>query len=197
MSKSVIEPSVSGKVSIKSFYKEEKTEMDLGNIIALLGVWTALVAAIVGFASHKLNVSAAKFAMESQRNALFLSLRDRYLATRLQIPARVYSKNLIIHDTDPAWPLIQHYWYNTFDEWYATNKLNDGKFLDLWCSYFGPATQSTLQFPAMVDVLESMLNGAVSFGSERDSFENAIRALYEKLPATERAPSHILNNANQ
>jgi len=139
--------------------------------------------------------ASARHAEESQRTQLFLSLRDRYLKIRLSIPSSVYKKNYVINYSDDSWLHVEQYWYNAFDEWYATSNLNGGKFKDLWFDYFGPAIKFSLKYPAMVKVLDSMLEGRVSFGGQRENFKSALQALYKELDENLRADSAILTNA--
>ncbi|MEH6473464.1 MAG: hypothetical protein V7752_19715 [Halopseudomonas sp.] len=173
--------------------------MEVKEWIWLLGACSSFIAAsialIAALKNFELTKKAQQWNDESQRSQLFLNLRERYLTTRMRISERVYLKDFVIHKSDESWPHIQQYWYNVFDEWYSTTKLNKGKYEDLWDGYFGPATQSSLKYPAMVTVLDSMLAGAVSFGNEKDNFKQTLQQLNASLEEDQRAVNALFGSA--
>ncbi|MDO8846584.1 hypothetical protein [Methylicorpusculum sp.] len=148
-------------------------------------IWT--VSAIAAWFAYFLSKNNAQRIKEVDKAKLYLELRSRYLVIRQNIPDRFFKHDMDIHPSDPNWSNIEQYWYQCFDEWFCTNKLNISsssgvsEFHELWDEYFKQAIQSTLKYKAMRRVLSTMIKGNVSFGKLRTDYERLLNELWIEL----------------
>lgn len=148
--------------------------MEIKEIIWLfsgLAAWVAFGLGIVNF----FRVS------KIEKTKLYLDLRGRYLEVRQQVPDRYFGSTEIVTEANPDWLHIERYWYQSFDEWFTTKKLGNSEYSDLWDSYFQPAIKSTLKYKSMRTVLVHMLNGAVSFGAQKDEFHAVMNSMWHDI----------------
>lgn len=139
---------------------------------------TSASAAWVGFFVAVLSYFRAQ---NEGKAKLYLDLRSRYLEIRRHVPDAYFDISANIEESDANWIFLEQYWYQAFDEWFTTNKLHNGKYRDLWSTYFRPAIQSTLKYRAMRKVVWRMTKGHVSFGAFGDEFREALDQLWKEL----------------
>ena len=154
--------------------------MELQETIWLFGALAAIFSALSAWLSYKKSDGV-------ERAQLYLSLRDRYLEIRRRVPDAAFTKEWDLEKNPKSKVELEQYWYNAFDEWYSTNKLNGGRHKVLWSDYFGPAITFTLKFPGPVEVLEDMILGSVSFGTYRKEFSGIIVEMNKSLEKDDRA----------
>lgn len=135
-------------------------------------------AAWVGFVVAVLSYFRARHEGKAK---LYLDLRSRYLEIRRHVPDLYFNVTGDINESDANWVFIEQYWYQAFDEWFTTNKLNNGKYKDLWNTYFSPAIQSTLKYRPMRKVVWRMTKGHVSFGIYGEEFRAILDELWRGL----------------
>lgn len=148
--------------------------------LSAIAAWSGLLISIRNNARTK----------DFNKTKLYLDLRSRYLTIRQNIPDYIFQNDEDIERNDKAWSAIEQYWYQCFDEWFCTNKLDsvdqdktDG-YLALWDEYFKHAIQSSLKSKSMRRVLSYMIKGHVSFGRLRDEFEDLLNQLWRDLDSS-------------
>jgi hypothetical protein len=76
---------------------------------------------------------------------------------------------------------LEKYWLCTLTEWYATVKLNGGKFEKLWDEFYVPAIVGGLRNKPLCIVLWEMLYGnpGSTFSGFRQEFGSTIETIYK------------------
>lgn len=143
-----------------------------------LGNWSEVFAAVIAFLALGVSCVAYRYSKTAAITNLFIALRSRYLEIHGQLPLEVRQSNWKpAKDTD-EWRAIERYWYVSFDEWFSTRKLGESAGKKLWNEFYCYALQSSLKNAAMREVLLSMLQGSVSFGSFREEFKAELTSLW-------------------
>jgi len=157
---------------------ERTVSQEIFFVASALAAWTSLS---LGVLSFYLATRSYRRAFYEEQTRLYLELRRRYLDMRKNLSPRYFDDTQVPVDTDSEWYSAEQYWYQAFDEWFATNKLNNAVHGDLWDLYFGPAVQSTLKARPMREVARRMTEGRVSFGTYRDEFHDVLVELWKNL----------------
>ena len=71
-----------------------------------------------------------------EKAKLYLELRSRYLQIRRQVPDKYFGSTEMPTEEGLDWIHIEQYWYQSFDEWFTTNKLGNSKSIELWEKLF-------------------------------------------------------------
>lgn len=115
------------------------------------------------------------------KTQIFMELRKSYLEVLSRIDHRY-----INHDWDPRSESpdiiipLRDYWYQTFNEWYVTNKLNNTKYVDLWNNFYERAVAGGLKNRPLRIIGCELFNGGSSFSGFKNEFKREIKRIYEK-----------------
>lgn len=144
----------------------------VGTIIALV---IALAAVIMAYL-------AWRTAEEVAAVQIFLDLRKSYSEVLGQMDGRYHDGTWDPRtETDRmAMRTLEKYWLHTFTEWFATTKLNKGKFSYLWQDFYQKAILGGLRNEPLRITLCEMLYGSrdSTFSGRSDEFGTEMERLY-------------------
>ncbi|NLD25860.1 MAG: hypothetical protein GX661_00715 [Acholeplasmataceae bacterium] len=147
--------------------------MDVSLIISLVAAAAGVAAVIVAAIALTSSNSVA-------RTQIFLDLRKAHNEVQSKMDDRYHDNEWNPLENEVGRKSIEKYWLHTLSEWYATKKLNKGKFDDLWHEYYVPAIASGLRNKPIRIVLWNMLYGkpGSTFSGFRKEFGQTIEEIY-------------------
>jgi hypothetical protein len=142
--------------------------MDLATAyIAALGTVAAIAA-----------VSMAYFAWRTSEQVaavqLFLELRQYHAQVQSRMDSRYHDPSWEPSSDAAAMKTLEQYWLHTFTEWYATTRLNKGKFNYIWRDFFEKAVVGGLRNAPLRKALCQMDS---TFSGHRKQFLEEISSL--------------------
>ena len=179
------------------FLEELEVLTSIGFFIFVKTDWLSLIPSI-GTPVAALTLFAACFALFYNASAghaqLFLTLRDRHEKIHKEMPKGPPPAN---DYHDPKWwpdpkekgdfENIEHYWYQTFDEWFTTKKMHPLWFKPLWTKFYKEATYKGLRNRPIRRVLYVMIkNRRSSFSGLDKEFVTDMEALYKGFTQTDQ-----------
>src|SRR5207244_21630 len=73
------------------------------------------------------------------RVQIFLDLRKSHAEVQARMDPRYHEKGWDPTTDRDAMRTLERYWLHTFTEWFATTRLNSGKFRDVWNDFYAKA----------------------------------------------------------
>lgn len=136
---------------------------------------------LVSFFSLGVSLLVLFTRLNADKISIFLSLRQRYLEIEKELP--INFRNMEYANDEK----LKQYWLHTFDEWYATNKIDRIYLRSLWTSYYRSAIKSALRHKSIRITLLEMSDSGLensSFSGFKDEFLMDVFTLFpqeEKL----------------
>jgi hypothetical protein len=154
--------------------QEFVTMENLTIIVAAISAIGAIVAAIVA-------VMALNRMTEIARAQLFVDLRRSHAETQAKMDVRYHDETWDPRIDPEAMGTLQRYWLHTTTEWFATTRLNEGRYSDIWNSFYIPAITGGLRNKPLRIALWEMLYGkpGSSFSGFRKQFGATIEEIYK------------------
>lgn len=131
------------------------------NIAAVISVVVSIIAAGFTGGTFLTNRQALhaneRAALQTQRTTLFSQFQQQYGAVSASFPhGYLNPKFRPAYGTDD-YGRLQAYWFFCFSEWYATHRVNQEAFGDLWAQYYSPLIADGLKVQSLRYVLEDRI----------------------------------------
>lgn len=127
---------------------------------------------------------ANKFARGSDdivRTQIFMELRKSYLEVLSRLDARYHDEDWDPRNEEQKYQNpLKDYWYQTFNEWYVTNILNEGKYKSLWTDFYAKAVIGGLRNKPIRIIGCDLFNGASTFSGYKQQFKTEIKRIYHE-----------------
>lgn len=145
--------------------------------IAALGTAAAIAAVIMAYLAWRTSEQVAAV-------QLFLELRQYHAQVQSRMDPRYHDPSWEPGSDAAAMKTLEQYWLHTFTEWYATNRLNRGKFRNIWQDFFARAVTGGLR---NVPLRKALCQMDSTFSGHRRQFLEEISSLCydaygERLP---------------
>jgi 6-pyruvoyl-tetrahydropterin synthase len=115
------------------------------------------------------------------KTQIFMELRKSYLDVISNLDHRYINADWDPRNEDSEIIIaLRDYWYQTFNEWYVTNILNEGKYADLWTSFYEKAVSGGLKNKPLRIIGCELFNGGSTFSGFKNEFKREIKRIYEK-----------------
>jgi len=95
---------------------------------------------------------------DAQKTAIFAQFQQQYLAVSGQFPAQLTDPHFRPTRDSGDYDRLEAYWLFCYSEWYATHRVNQDLFGDLWTHYYEPLIADGLDIQSLRYVLEDMIN---------------------------------------
>jgi len=148
--------------------------MNASLIISIASAGAAAAAVIV-------SITAVISSNRVAATQMFLELRKSHNDVQSKMDLRYHDNNWNPLEDIDARKSLEKYWLCTLTEWYATVKLNGGKFKQLWNEFYVPAIAGGLRNKPLRIVLWEMLYGkpGSTFSGFRQEFGLTIEKIYK------------------
>lgn len=118
--------------------------------------------------------SSEKMSLQSERTELFLQFQEQYNAVSARFPEGILPREFRPKRGSNDYARLEAYWFFCFSEWYATNRVNEPAFRDLWVNYYTPLIADGLEIPSLRHVLEDRIRAR---GAGRGAWKDYLKDL--------------------